>query len=76
MKYLSEAHRQAIRELCQKHKIGMVDFYPDGKIVFTAFNPLKEKVEEVFPPLTIRDYGSTFVGSKKGYWLVASFGKG
>lgn len=75
-KYLSEAHKQAIRELCQRHKVGMVDFYPDGKIVFTGFKPLKEAVESVFPPLVIIDYGTTFVGSKKGYWLVASFGEG
>lgn len=73
---LTEAQKQAVREICQKRRIGMVNFLPNGRVEFTAFQPIRDLVAETFPAFRIVDHGKSTWQSrpdemKDGYWVLA-----
>jgi hypothetical protein len=73
---LTEAQQTSVREICQKQKVGMVNFLPDGRAHFQAFHPIKELVEKTFPAFRIVDHGITSWESrpdemKQGFWVIA-----
>lgn len=72
---LTEDQQRKIRLLCQRQRIGMVEFLPNGRIQFSAFRPIRDIVEATFPAMRIVDDGVSSWQSrpdemKRGYWVI------